>query len=48
MKKLTFDMDDEEEDEDDEDDEACGGQGDIKKDPDAPEPSTSVRERILL
>ena len=48
IKKLTFDMDDEEEDEEDEDDEACGGgQGDIKKDPDAPEPSTSVRELIL-
>ena len=38
-------MDDEEE--EDEDDAACGGQGDIKKDPDAPEPSTSVREVIL-
>jgi len=41
IKKLTFDMDDEEEDDDDEDDAACGVQGDIKKDPDAPEPSTS-------
>ena len=40
-------MDDEEEDEEDEDDAAGGGQGDIKKDPDAPEPSTSVRELKL-
>ena len=48
IKKLTFDMDDEEEeDEEDEDDAACGVQGDIKKDPDAPEPSTSVREFIF-
>ena len=40
-------MEDEEEDEEDEDDAAGGGQGDIKKDPDAPEPSTSVRYLIL-
>ena len=44
IKKLTFDMEDEEEEEEDDDDEA--GPVDIKKDPDEPEPSTSVRSML--